>query len=371
MTKKIMVADPGHDEGSRAAETLCAGQDGALVVQDVVDNKDISPDLNGDVIFAQDKPGSPLLESIKVFEQLEILESGLQQRRDRDAVMDKETAAERSLVDILKTFHNRGSTEIRFTREDWDNREPQTEEDRKEMEQLAYDMGQETQMLYLNSMKGVREDRSIEILPADETARVSIDFSESKNAEVPDLIERPMPDYSAPGSMLGMAVGGMMGAVAGGFRENGGVGSLAEKPTEHVVDGHTKAVNTALEDALRTVCDVYGKESSIIDESHNITRKGIKYLMRRCGLDGKSRKRLRKKQEQEINLRDRKFRDRTRKLQKLLEYHIRSLEFVFQGPPFGNKNPGIAMDRRYAFPEMHKGIIEQIKCNTGVFLGLE
>ena len=363
--KKVLVVDPGHDEGSRAAETLCAVQEGTLVVQAVVDTNDISPNLNEDVILAQDNPSNPLLESTKAFKQQEILESGLQQRRDGEAAVDKEMSG-RSLVDILKTFRNRGSTEIKFTKEDWDNRKPQTEEDRKEMEELHMDLVLEGQRLYLDT----REDKSIEQLPAYGGARVS-EYSEKKDAYIPDLMEKPKPYYSIPGSMLGMAVGGMLGAVAGDFRENGGVGSLAEKPTEHVVDGHTKAVNTALEDALRTVCDVYGKESSIIEESHNITRKGIKSLMRRCGLDGKSRKRLRKKQEQVINQRDRKFRDRTRKLQKLLEYHIRSLEFVFQGPPFGNKNPGIAMDRRYAFPEMHKGITEQIKCNTGVFLGLE
>ena len=347
--KKILVVDPGHNEGSISAETLCAVQDGVPVVE---------------------ASGNPLLASIIAFEQQEILESGLQQRQDREAVVDKEMS-DRSLVDILKTFHNRGSTEIRFTKEDWDNKKPQTEEDRKEMEQLGYDMGQETQMLYLNSMKEVREDRSIEILPADKTARVSIDFSESKNAEVPDLIERPMSDYSAPGSLLGMAVGGMMGAVAGGFRENRGAGSLAEKPTEHVVDGHTKAINTALEDALRTVCEAYGEDCSIIDESHNITRKGIKSLRKRFSLDGKSLKKFRKKQEQVINHRDRRFRDRTRKLKKLLEHQIRSLEFVFQGPPFGNKNPGIAMDRRYAFPDIPNRIIERLRNNAFDFLGLQ
>jgi hypothetical protein len=97
-------------------------------------------------------------------------------------------------------------------------------------------------------------------------------------------------------------------------------------------------------------------------------------LRRRCGLDGKSRKRLRKKEEQVINRRDRRFRDRTRKLKKLLKYQIESLEFVFQGPPFGNKNPGIAMDRRYAFPElkfMYNRIMEHIRSNAIDFLGLE
>lgn len=85
---------------------------------------------------------------------------------------------------------------------------------------------------------------------------------------------------------------------------------------------------------------------------------------------GKALKRRIKKEQQRINHRDRRFRDRTRKLKKLLEYHIRSLEFVFQGPPFGNKNPGIAMDRRYAFPDVPDRIMEHIRSNAIDFLGL-
>ena len=105
--------------------------------------------------------------------------------------------------------------------------------------------------------------------------------------------------------------------------------------------------------------------------THNITRKGIKSLRRRCGLDGKSRKRLRKKEEQVINRRDRRFRDRTRKLRKLLKYQIESLEFVFQGPPFGDKDPKISMYRRYAFPDAPNRMIEHIRNNALDFLGLQ
>jgi hypothetical protein len=213
-----MVVDPGHDEGSRAAAAACKVQGGALIVQDMVDTKDISPNFNGDVM-----------------------------------------------------------------------------------------------QLYLNSLKGLGEDRSIEIIPADETARIR------------------------------------SGITADSTEIDGAIDIL-----EH--------------------WDKVTKEFDFVEgynESCTLTRKSLRALRRSWGLDGKSRKRLRKKQEQEINHRDRIFRDRTRKLKKLLEYQIRSLEFVFQGPPFGNKNPVITMDRRYAFPEMNSSITEQIKRNDFNFLGLE
>lgn len=208
MTKKIMVVDPGHEEGSRAAEVLCAVQDGDLVVQAVVDTNDISPNLNEDVILAQDNPSNPLLESTKAFKQQEILESGLQQRRDRDAA-------------ILKENHER---------------------------------------------------------------------------------------------------------------------MLSEKFMERLADGTFKQGIT------HYCCE---RES------------------------GKAWKRRIKKEQQRINHRDRRFRDRTRKLKKLLEYQIKSLEFVFQGPPFGDINPVITMDRRYNFPDVPNRAIEHIR-NTAInFLGLE
>lgn len=316
--KKIMVVDPGHDEGSRAAAAACKVQGGALVIEAIVDNTDNSPNRNEDVILTQEKPGNPLLESTKAFEQHEILESGLQQRRDREMAVLKEEY-KRSLVDIIKTFRNRGSTEFRFTREDWDNRKPQTEEDRKEMEQLCYEMGQETQQLYLNSMKGLGEDKSIEIIPADETARIR------------------------------------SGITADSTEIDGAIDILEhwDKVTKEFdfVEGY--------------------KKNKWKDESCTLTRKSLRALKRSWGLDGKSLKRFRKKQEQEINRRDRKFRDRTRKLKRLLEYQIRSLEFVFQGPPFGNKNPVITMDRRYNFPDVPNRAIEHIRNNAFNFLELE
>ncbi len=286
--KKIMVVDPGHNEGSRAAETLCAVQDGVLVGE----AKDISPNLNGDVILASENTGNPLLESIKAFKQQKILESGLQQRRDRDA-------------DVLKENHER--------------------------------------------MFGLMKDKSIEILPADETARISVASTEKKSrGYMKDFMELDPEER---------------------IRRLYGLREQEKEYTEKRSGIH--ADSTEIDGAI-DILDHWDKVTKEMEgESCTLTRKSLRALRRSWGLDGKSRKRLRKKQEQVINQRDRKFRDRTRKLQKLLEYHIRSLEFVFQGPPFGNKNPGIAMDRRYAFPEMHKGIIEQIKCNTGVFLGLE
>ena len=222
--KNNLVADPGHDEGSRAAAAACKVQGGALVIEAIVDNTDNSPNRNGDVM-----------------------------------------------------------------------------------------------QLYLNSLKGLGEDRSIEIIPADETARIR------------------------------------SGITADSTEIDGVIGILEhwDKVTKDfdLVEGY--------------------KKNKWKDESCTLTRKSLRALRRSWSLDGKSRKRLRKKQEQEINRRDRKFRDRTRKLKKLLEYQIRSLEFVFQGPPFGNKNPVITMDRRYAFPEMNSSITEQIKRNAFNFLGLE
>ena len=277
MTKKIMVVDPGHEEGSRAAEVLCAAQGGVLVVE----AKDISPNLNGEVILIHENTSNPLLESIKAFKHQEILESGLQQSRDHEAA-------------VLKENHER--------------------------------------------MLGLMEDKSIEFLPADGTARVSVESFKSKDAEVPDLIEKPKPAYSAPGSMLGMAMGGMLGALAGGFRRNGGTCPLSEKSSERLVGGTFK----------QGITHYYCERES-----------------------GKAWKRRIKKEQQRINHRDRRFRDRTRKLKKLLEYQIKSLKFVFQGPPFGDKDPKISMDRRYAFPAMHTGIIEHIRNNAFNFLGLE
>lgn len=205
--KKIMVADHGHDEGSRAAAAACKVQGGALVIDAIVDNTDNSPNRNGDVM-----------------------------------------------------------------------------------------------PLYLNSLKGLGEDRSIEIIPADETARIR--------------------------------------------------------------SGHT-ADSTEI-DGMKRVEDCRTPYESCI-----LSKKDVRWLQRRYGMTGKYKKRLRKKQEQEINRRDRRFRDRTRKLKKLLEYQIRSLEFVFQGPPFGNKNPVITMDRRYAFPDAPNRAIEHIRNTAFNFLGLE
>lgn len=139
--KKIMVVDPGHGEGSRSAAARCVMQaEGAIVIEAVADMMD--------KVLSQDS----------------------------------------------------------------------TQKDMEEMEQLNYDLGQETQMLYLNSMRAMndsanrrrgrqlgktdskkafeafklsgdgvpmlQEDRSIEIIPADKTARIS-DTS----------IEKKSPDY--------------------------------------------------------------------------------------------------------------------------------------------------------------------------------
>jgi hypothetical protein len=175
--KKIMVVDPGHDEGSRTVETLCAVQEGTLVVQDVVDTNDISPNLNEDVILAQ------------------------------------------NAADYMKDF------------------------------------------MELDPKERVRR---IHGLPEQEK-----EYKEKRSGIHADSIE---------------------------------------------VDGRKR---------IEDCCTPY--------ESHVLNKKDVRWLKRRYGMKGKARKRLRKKQEQEINLRDRKFRDRAWKSR-----------LVFMGKPDNI--------RRYLFP---------------------
>ena len=78
-----------------------------------------------------------------------------------------------------------------------------------------------------------------------------------------------------------MAMGGMLGALAGGFRRNEGTGPLSEKSSEHLVEGTFK----------QGITHYYCERES-----------------------GKAWKRRIKKEQQRINHRDRRFRDRTRKL---------------------------------------------------------
>lgn len=338
--KKIMVVDPGHDEGSRSAAARCVMQaEGVVVIDAVVDMTGNRPDLVSDILpheymkdFMELDPDERLrkLHGMPAkSERPDKERNGLSAdviEQDGRITYKSPTAPlhnpERYIIvsgkmpEVPEHFKGEGFVPVSDAqaclpgqpmRDNTEQHNALSEQARVEAETCSE-----------GTVEGIGEHKFIFVGPP------GWGKSESEGTNTP---------YSALGSVLGMAMGGALGAAAGGFPGSASSGSLSlsEKFRERLVEG------TYEQGFTHYICE---RESS------------------------KAWKRRMKKERQIIIHRDRMHRELMHRFKRLMEEEalpgMKLMFGKFDPAIIGNPNTpvGLAFTSKY-------GIIDDLDRTTG------